>query len=474
MRADRSRELAVGAFGIIEKNRPYQFDHYQINQEWQKLSIVLNGREIDSVHLSDPADAANPFDEPKELIDMMCNFLAPLELTLAFEYLYAYFSLEANRADGQLRSAVELSREYLLLIAINEMQHLRWNNEVLWQLAKEGMFPSYKYHPIINLAELVPEGPPGQLGPAPEMNWDYVQQNWEKFKDKVPQKWGQLARDSITGARGEISSLLQQEPNGYSKELADKEVDEWLRDLAVNVYISPRRKAEFFRPIELDAPTLEALKQHERVKLKLKELEESAMRKHPRDKATVINQVIDTELNELLHTPQLKRPSDCDWGWRKRSLRPLNQDAQDAFMRLEKPQAFIDYYYARVLATLDRHGETGHLASLIRRILHDGMQHEARFNAIRAALKPFPNSDYLRSIQPGSGATVQGAIVLRDEIVKLLRQAYQEAAGDDIGKSNEHIAEARVKMKNLLTMGETLAARKPSVGIPFFSAFPGS
>ena len=105
MRADRSRALAVKAFGIIEENRPYQFDHYQINHEWQKLNIVLGGREIDSVRLSEPLDAANPFENPGELAEWLRTCLAPLELTFMFEYLYARFSLRDPEKIARTRSS---------------------------------------------------------------------------------------------------------------------------------------------------------------------------------------------------------------------------------------------------------------------------------------------------------------------------------------------------------------------------------
>ena len=161
MRVDRSRELAVGAFGIIEKNRPYQFDHFQINKEWQNLNIVLNGREINSVRLANPDDAANAYQSAIQLAEQLREFLAPLELTFVFEYLFARFSLRnpADVSDQQLSDALTLSREYLLLIAISEMQHLRWANEILWELHKSGKIDSYE--PVIKLADRMPPEPGG-------------------------------------------------------------------------------------------------------------------------------------------------------------------------------------------------------------------------------------------------------------------------------------------------------------------------
>jgi hypothetical protein len=167
MRADRSRQLAVRAFPIIEKNRPYQFDHHQINHQWQNLSVVLEGREIESVYLSDPVDAANPFENPEKLADELRIFLTPLELTLVFEYLYARFSLRdpTVEKDDELRGAITLAREYLLLIAVSEMQHLRWGNELLWELWKARKIPTYD--PIVRPSEMVPRGSGGPLRGQP-------------------------------------------------------------------------------------------------------------------------------------------------------------------------------------------------------------------------------------------------------------------------------------------------------------------
>jgi hypothetical protein len=406
MRADRSRELAVGASGVIEKNRPYQFDHYQINHEWQKLNIVLNGREIDSVHFTAPADAAVPYDE-QELVRQLRQFLAPLELTLAFEYLYARFSLrdpdDPNEVDPdklQLRNALTLAREYLLLIAISEMQHLRWDNEILWELHKADKIKDYT--PVITPAELVPEGPNGWLRPT------------------RPRPEGASGR-----LRREISTIEELIP-----------------------YVRNRRKVEFFQPAALETPTKTAFRHF---------VEDELRTKNP-DNA-YLQQAVDEAV------VQLKAPGgSC--GWRERAMRLLTRDVQDDFIKIEYPNAFIDHHYARVLATLELN-DPPHLAGLARRILSDGMQHESRFNAIKAALEPFDEALYLRSgLEPKSSNETRPAIRLRDGIIAALKRAYTEADEEDIGTSSDCIAKARGKMLELLKLGELLA--KANNGIPFF------
>src|SRR5207253_8448117 len=78
-------------------NRPAQIDHYEINQRWQDLAIVLEGREISGVYHPRELDRMNPLASPDELADKLID-LATLEHAVALEYLYALYSL--NTPDG--------------------------------------------------------------------------------------------------------------------------------------------------------------------------------------------------------------------------------------------------------------------------------------------------------------------------------------------------------------------------------------
>ena len=103
LRADRSRDMAAAASNTIPKNRPYQLDHYQINREWQNLNIVLENREISAVYVPEVMDTANPFKDVGELVEVLRTWLAPLEMALALEYLFTYFSLEKSRQHRRSR-----------------------------------------------------------------------------------------------------------------------------------------------------------------------------------------------------------------------------------------------------------------------------------------------------------------------------------------------------------------------------------
>jgi Ferritin-like len=367
MRAYRSRELAVGAFGIIENNRPYQFDHYQINHQWQNLNIVLDNREIDSVHLAAPADAANPFESADELADYLKTWLAPLELTLVFEYLYARFSLlNPSEVDQKTvdAGAVALAQENLLLIAASEMQHMRWGNEILWELHKAGKIA--RYDPILTPSKQVPQGRGGPLR-------------------------GPITRQSLAA------------------------------------YVKVEHKTEFL-PRKFKVFTQAAGSQHQRAQ------------------------------------------GDAAAGWRDRALRPLTRDVQQDFINIEHPSAYIDSAYARVVATLRKPEYPANLVGLAQRIVSDGVQHESRFNAIKAALAPFDERQYLRgTYAPGQPKDVSTALELRDSIIKALHQAYTAADNDNLADCAQHIANARGTMNKLLSEGEHLA--RDNIGIPFFDGF---
>jgi hypothetical protein len=471
MRAGRSPELAVGAFAIIEENRPYQFDHYQINKEWQNLNIVLNGREIDSVHLAEPDDAANPYESANKLAEQLRDFLAPLELTFMFEYLYARFSLrnpddKAVRNNSQLRDALTLAREYLLLIAISEMQHLRWVNEILWELSKAGKVDRYKYKPVIRLAETMPQGIGGPFqAEKPQKKADipaYVEniKTYVKSKHKI--------RSHPTDEAATAKAIVDFESAAVEFGQAVDELE--------NGSPAPRKAVEEFKKAlskiaqsGQDERPQEAFDKFKEAFDKFKE----AHRRPPRDALDKLNEAFD-KFKTAFDKFKKEHPNADPNEWKKRGSYSLTAAMQQAFINVERPDAIVDHAYARVAATLDQPGRyPPHLIGLARRILQDGMQHEARFNAIQAALKPFKEKQYLRNITLGStkAANVKAVLDLRDKIIVALKAAYQAAARDEIEKSNLRIAAARKDMQDLLTKGEKLAGA--DIGIPFFERWPG-
>jgi len=164
LRAERSPDVSAEAANTIAKNRPYQFDHFQINHEWQNLNVVLHDREIDSVYVPLRERHANPFASPEELACELRDKLGPMEMALALEYLYARFSLlSSEEAAGShwstMKDDVTFIRGGLMIIATCEMQHLRWVNELLWMLHDAGLIASYQ--PVLHPANKLPDGKGG-------------------------------------------------------------------------------------------------------------------------------------------------------------------------------------------------------------------------------------------------------------------------------------------------------------------------
>jgi hypothetical protein len=165
LRADRSRAMAAGALNSFPKNRPYQYDHFQINKTSQDLNIVIANTEIGGLYVPEGVQNANPFATPTELADKLRDTLAGLELALTCEYLYARFSLlkpsEAQKVKGwpTLVDDVTFVRHHLMLVAASEMQHLRWANELLWMLYDSKLIPSYD--PVLVPGKLIPDGKGG-------------------------------------------------------------------------------------------------------------------------------------------------------------------------------------------------------------------------------------------------------------------------------------------------------------------------
>jgi uncharacterized protein YjbJ (UPF0337 family) len=63
------------------------------------------------------------------------------------------------------------------------------------------------------------------------MNWDVIEGRWKQLKGQAKQKWGKLTDDDfqrLSGSRDELIGKIQ-ERYGYTRDQAEREVDEWVR-----------------------------------------------------------------------------------------------------------------------------------------------------------------------------------------------------------------------------------------------------
>ena len=167
IRDDHSRAGAAAAADNVFANRPYEIDHFEINRHWERLRFVIEGREIESTYSRSGADAARPYASTAEMIDELEQVLAPMEMTLALEYLYAMLSVrspdEVPRGRWPtMRGDVTFIRRIVMLVAVGEMTHLRWANQLLWELYRSGLFPPGRvYQPIVAPGLRVPSSRKG-------------------------------------------------------------------------------------------------------------------------------------------------------------------------------------------------------------------------------------------------------------------------------------------------------------------------
>jgi uncharacterized protein YjbJ (UPF0337 family) len=75
-------------------------------------------------------------------------------------------------------------------------------------------------------------------GRSAVMNWDEVKGNWMQLKGAVREKWGDLTDDDldrIAGDREQFVGRLQ-ERYGQTREEAERNVDEFVRDHGTGTY----------------------------------------------------------------------------------------------------------------------------------------------------------------------------------------------------------------------------------------------
>ena len=128
------------AFLTLRGWRGDTLGHRQMVEEWETLPVVLRGVETSS-YAKEPIIALP--DERvlsrTEVIDRL-HYLGTIEHGLMIEYLYAHYSIVAPRQmpDGDpVVARLFDAAKTLLGVAIDEMRHFRWVNEILRSLGEQ-------------------------------------------------------------------------------------------------------------------------------------------------------------------------------------------------------------------------------------------------------------------------------------------------------------------------------------------------
>jgi hypothetical protein len=127
LRKDRNHYPAVPA-STEQAWLSQEITHVDMISNWQQLPVVLDDREVNYAIM--------------DIIDSLRN-LAPVEHALCVEYLHAYYSMDLDK--------VKPAADEVLRIAIDEMRHFRWVNEMLGLLYAAPVIDRAKdYGPAFN------------------------------------------------------------------------------------------------------------------------------------------------------------------------------------------------------------------------------------------------------------------------------------------------------------------------------------
>jgi len=158
----RDREDPVPPRGTSEGCRPFEMDHYEINHRWRELAFVLEGREQPAPWAA-TTNVTHASPVPGSLPELL-SVLGGVELALALEYLYARYTVRFYDPLGEeQRRAADFIAHELLNVAIGEMMHLRWVNELLFELGKATPADP---GPALQVSTLVPFGNSRDDGPG--------------------------------------------------------------------------------------------------------------------------------------------------------------------------------------------------------------------------------------------------------------------------------------------------------------------
>jgi hypothetical protein len=139
-------------------NTPVELSHYEINNQWQTLNFVLEGRETVAPY------QPGKFTAPKfaSLAELVTNlrYAAGVELAVIHEYLAAAYSLKVTGVLAAAQDDVDAARDELMRVTYGEMRHVRAVNDVLRALDPAAFVPA------LGVASQVPAQKPGTFRPV--------------------------------------------------------------------------------------------------------------------------------------------------------------------------------------------------------------------------------------------------------------------------------------------------------------------
>ena len=132
----QTEDIAYG----YDARRQREIDYAEMMDDWQQLRPVLNGREFGETYVP-PKGPTGPILTLAQIIEEL-TYLATVEHALAVQYLYAFYSLDVPWKEPNPDEELKAFRLWhaartVFDVAIDEMRHFRWANEILQLLGAD-------------------------------------------------------------------------------------------------------------------------------------------------------------------------------------------------------------------------------------------------------------------------------------------------------------------------------------------------
>jgi Ferritin-like len=128
--------------------------HHEINNRWQELDIVVDGREQRTPYAPDVV-VGTPL--PASQLVPTLRYAAGVELAVMLEYVAAAFSLNRDAGDdnSRLRQDVAVAHFEVMRVAQSEMRHLKAVNGLLLHQHQDSGVPG-TFRPALGVATVIP------------------------------------------------------------------------------------------------------------------------------------------------------------------------------------------------------------------------------------------------------------------------------------------------------------------------------
>lgn len=237
-----------------------------INGWWEKLPVVLNDRESTSFSVA-PTPTLTEYLTRDEVIAEL-TYLATVEHALIIEYLYAVYSTKASRlrpatnADENTRTIFAAANE-VFHVAIDEMRHFRWVNEVLKLMGAE---------PSVDRATVIGKPPEKGSGRKQNMVRKYIERPFTLNPlNRETQQWfidveapSQVANQDLDGMYVAILESINFQPELFEKRakilpiiklIIDEGEGHFERFTAIKKSLDDFEESDYLRKLQVSVPS---------------------------------------------------------------------------------------------------------------------------------------------------------------------------------------------------------------------------